>query len=178
MEAHFIHALVKQFQTLFALRTADDFTNTRRENVHRGNGLSVVVLAHVERLDVLRVIHHGHRSTDVRLGEPTLVFALHIDAPLDGVLELHALLHSVFERGNRIGVIEFRKVGLDELLKPLDAALVDAFSEELHVVHTLGKQRTEHVLEQIFREFRVDVEISKCDLRLDHPELREVSRGV
>ncbi len=60
------------------------------EHVHCGDGLSVVVLAHVERLDVLRIVDHREGTFDDDVGQVLLVLALEIDAPLDRELELLA----------------------------------------------------------------------------------------
>src|SRR5688500_7533059 len=51
------HALIEQVQALFALAAADDLADAGREHVHRGDGAPVLVQAHVERLDVLRIVH-------------------------------------------------------------------------------------------------------------------------
>ena len=155
MQAHLVEARVEAIESLLALRAANDLADAGRKNVHRGDGLAVVVLAHVEGLDVLRIIHHGHGATDVGLGQPTLVLALHVDAPLDGVVELHALAHSVLERGDGIGVVHPGEVGGDELLEALDAGLVDALGEELHVVGAFGEQGLEHEFQQVFGELRI-----------------------
>ena len=53
-----------------------------REHVHRRDRPVVVVQPHVERLDVLRVVHDDHRLADVPLGEVALVLRLQVDAPL------------------------------------------------------------------------------------------------
>ena len=75
---------------LFALAAADDLADSRRQHVHRGDGLAVVVAAHVERLDLLRIIRDDHRLPEELLGEVALVLALQIDAPVGGELEVLA----------------------------------------------------------------------------------------
>jgi hypothetical protein len=52
--------------------------------------VAVVVLPHVERLDVLRVVHHRDRALDDLLGEEALVLGLQVHAPRHRELELLA----------------------------------------------------------------------------------------
>ncbi len=49
---------------------------------------AVVVHPHVERLDVLRVVHHDDRLLCVFFSEIPLVLRLQVDAPVDRELEL------------------------------------------------------------------------------------------
>src|SRR5689334_18392440 len=74
IEAELGDALVEDVEALLALRAADDLADAGREHVHRGDGAAIVVEAHVERLDLLRVVLHDHRAADVLLGEEALVF--------------------------------------------------------------------------------------------------------
>ena len=75
---------------LLALAAADDLADARRQHVHGGDGLSVVVGAHVERLDLARVVGDDHRLLEQLLGQVALVLALQIDAPVDGELQVLA----------------------------------------------------------------------------------------
>src|SRR5687767_3303254 len=53
IELELAHARVEHVEALLALAAADDLADAGREDVHRGDGLAVVVDAHVERLDLL-----------------------------------------------------------------------------------------------------------------------------
>src|SRR5262249_16667171 len=88
VDADLVHAGVEHLEALFALAAADDLADAGREHVHRGDGPAVVVDAHIERLDVLRVVHHDHGLLGVLLGEIALVLGLQVDAPLRRKLEL------------------------------------------------------------------------------------------
>src|SRR5947208_3207123 len=48
IQAGLVEALVEKVEAILALRAADDLANTRSEDVHGGDGLAVVVKAHVE----------------------------------------------------------------------------------------------------------------------------------
>ena len=60
----------------------------------------------------------------------------------------------------------------------VDRLLVDPLGEERHVVGTLFEHLLEDGLQEVLREIGVRGEIRERDLRLDHPEFREVSAGV
>src|SRR5262245_51739741 len=67
VDADLRHARVEAIEPLLALAAADDLADARREHVHRGDGPAVVVHAHVERLDALRIVHHDDRLLRVLL---------------------------------------------------------------------------------------------------------------
>src|SRR6185295_6622105 len=58
VQAHLGDPGVEPVEALLALAAADDLADAGREDVHRGDGLAVVVLPHIESLDVLGVVHH------------------------------------------------------------------------------------------------------------------------
>ena len=66
---------------LLPLAATDDFADSRSQDVHGGDGLLVVVQAHVEGLDVLRVVHQHDGLSDQFLGAVPLVLGLQVDAP-------------------------------------------------------------------------------------------------
>src|SRR6266852_3645061 len=96
------HARIQHLEPLLALAAADDLTDARRQYVHRRDRPAVVVHPHVERLDVLRVIHHDDRLLRVLLREIALVLGLQVDAPLHRELEL---LLRPLEHRDRLAVI-------------------------------------------------------------------------
>src|SRR5215472_13042580 len=61
VDAALCHARVQHFEPLLALAAADDLADPGCEHVHGRDRPAVVVHPHVERLDVLRVVHHDHR---------------------------------------------------------------------------------------------------------------------
>ena len=92
IHAELADALFEQLDALLALAAADDLADARNEAVRRGDGLAVVVEAHIERLDLLRIVRDEHGALEDLLGEVTLMLSLKVDAPLDGVVELLAAL--------------------------------------------------------------------------------------
>ncbi len=88
-----IHAQVldtglEQIQALLALGAADDLADARHQAVGGGDGLAVVVHAHIEGLDLCRVVGYKGRALKVLLGQEALVLGLQVDAPADGVIKL------------------------------------------------------------------------------------------
>ena len=83
-------AVFQKLEPLLALRAADDLADARDQTVRRGDGLPIVVEAHVERLDLLGIVGDEHGTLEDLLGEIALVLGLQVDAPLDGIIELHA----------------------------------------------------------------------------------------
>src|SRR5438067_9089880 len=76
VDADLAHAGVEHVEPLLALAAADDLTDAGREDVHRRHGSAVVVDAHVEGLDGLRVVHDDDRALGVSFGEVALVLRL------------------------------------------------------------------------------------------------------
>ena len=132
------HAAIEVIETFFALRSADDFADAGRQHVHRRDGFAVVVQAHVERLDLLRIIHHDDGTADVFLGEIALVLGLQIVAPFDREVEL---LAGLFQDFDRIGVVDALERRVDECFEARDDGLLLTLGEELHVVHAFVRAR-------------------------------------
>src|SRR5260370_40407814 len=80
VDAALRHAGVQHIEPLLALAAADDLADPGRQHVHGGDRAAVVVDAHVERLDVLGIVHHDHRFLRVLLCGIALVPRLHVDA--------------------------------------------------------------------------------------------------
>ncbi len=94
---HILHRYVQLLDTGeefvvvgLAFAAADDFADFGEEDVHGAHGAAVVVLLHIEGLDVLGIVGEDYGFLEVLLYEVALVFALQVDAPLDGDLELDA----------------------------------------------------------------------------------------
>jgi len=100
-------------------------------------------------------------------------------------LQVHPPAHGIVERlprrlqaAHRFGVVHPLEAGAHELLHAPDATLVDALGEEGHVIGALLEHGAEDVAEELLRQVGVVVQVGEGDLRLDHPELREVAAGV
>jgi hypothetical protein len=74
------YAPVQYFEPLLALAAADDLADPRRQEVHCRDRAPVIVGAHVEGFDRLRVVHRDDRLLGVLLGQVALVLRLQVDA--------------------------------------------------------------------------------------------------
>src|SRR5450759_3109781 len=72
---------IEHVEALLALAAADDLADAWGEHVHRRHSAFIVIQAHVERLDLLRVVDDHHRPFRVLLAEISLVLSLQRDAP-------------------------------------------------------------------------------------------------
>ena len=73
---------------LAALAGGDDLADFVDKNVHRPDGFSVVVDAHIEGLQRARVVVEDHGPLKMLFRKVALVLGLEVDAPLDRKLEL------------------------------------------------------------------------------------------
>src|SRR4051794_12557782 len=60
----FKDAPLQHVVALLSLRTSDNLADAGSEDVHRTNGLPVVVRPHVEGLDFFRIVREDHRTAD------------------------------------------------------------------------------------------------------------------
>ena len=56
-----LHPLLEDLQALLTLASADDLSDAGYQQVHSGDRFAIVIQAHIERLDLLRVIGHKYR---------------------------------------------------------------------------------------------------------------------
>ena len=169
-----LDALGQQVIALLALAAADDLADARHEQVGRRHRLAVVVQAHVEGLDVLRIVGHKHGLFVHLLGQIALVLGLQVDAPRHRVFELRVRL---LEDLHGLGVGDARKIVADNVLEPLEQALVDKLVEELHLRRAALEHRVDEVLDHGLGRVEIAGQVAERHLRLDHPELRRMPRG-
>src|SRR5699024_3920390 len=82
VESQLADAVEQHVVTLLTLAAADDLADARHQQVGRRNGLVVVVDAHVEGLDLLRVVGDKDRLLKELLGQVALVLGLQVAAPV------------------------------------------------------------------------------------------------
>src|SRR6266550_4322927 len=91
---HFVpaHILLQHIEPLFALASADDFADSRHQQIDRGHCFSIVIQTHVKWFDLLRIIENRHRTLEMFLGQPPFVFRLEIQSVVDWELEFFSAL--------------------------------------------------------------------------------------
>ncbi len=90
-----LDALLEFVVVGFTFRSSYDFTDFREKYVHGPYGASVLVLLHVERLDLLGVVCKNHGALEVLFHEIALVFALQVRAPVYGNSNLRPEFFSI-----------------------------------------------------------------------------------
>ncbi len=175
VQTHLSHTRIQYVQTLFTLRTTDDLTNARSQNVHRGNRFTVFVKAHIERLNIFRVVFNDDRCFEVFLCKITLMLRSQVNAPVNRVLEF---LTAFLKDGDCIGVIHLSEICGNETLQTRNGITVYTLCEEFHVVSTFFKHRPEDIFQHCFSQACNIIQIRERHFRLQHPEFRQVTAGV
>ena len=178
VHAELVHAGGELVVALLAHRAADDFANLGEEHVGALHGAAVVVLLHVEGLDVLGIVDHDDGALEVLLDEVALVLGGEVDAPADGELELVAFGDGLFEDADALGVGQADELGVDDGAEALDEARVDHLVEELEVVHAVVEGPADAVFDELLFEGGEAFEVVEGHLGLDHPELGQVAGRV
>ena len=175
LKAKLLHACGENLESFLTLRAADDLADAGNEKVHCGNGLAVVVLAHIERLDLLGVIDKEDGLLINLLGEVALVLGLKVNAPIYRELEVCLRL---FEDLDSLGIGYLCVISITKVGKASKESLVNEAVEELELCLAVIHYVVDDVLDHIPSELHIVIKIRKCDLRLDHPELCRVTCGV
>ncbi len=162
-------------QIVFSLAAADDLTEARNQKVHRPDGASLLVLLHVKRFDLSRIVGNKEWASHHLLGEILLMLALQIRAPEGRILEGSL---SFLQRLDRLGVAHPGEVRLHNLVETLEEAVEYPLVKEGHILRRLLEDGSENELDEALGKLHVALQITEGNLRLDHPELREMSGGV
>ena len=80
-ESQLFHTPGELLIVILSLASADDLSDARYKAVYCGNGLPIVVLLHVERLDLLRIIRNEYRALVDLFCQITLMLCLEITSP-------------------------------------------------------------------------------------------------
>ena len=178
IHAQVLDAGLEQIQALLALGAADNLADTGNQAVGGGDGLAVLVHAHVECLDLSRVVGHEGRALKVLLGQEAFVLGLQVDAPAHGVVELVAVGDCLLQDLDGLGVGNAGKVGVGDMVQALEQTLVHKLVEHIELVGAGGHNVLKDVLEHGLGVVHVVVKVGKGHLGLDHPKLGGVARGV
>ena len=165
----------QNIEPFFALTAADDLADAGHQQIHRGNGFAIVVDAHVEGFDFLRVVENGDRLFEVVFRKPALVFGLEVEAVLDRVLKgLAALL----QQRDGIGVGNALEGSRGDELESFTQTLIDELFENRQIALVVFEHFTDEKFHQGLGEIHVAGEVAEGHLGFDHPELRRMARGV
>ena len=112
------------------------------------------------------------------LHKVAFVLALKVDAPADGIFELHTFCDSLFEDLDAFSVGKPYEAVLEDTLQALDELLVEHIVEELDVVGAMVEGILNAVFDELLCEVHIVFDVIERHLGLDHPEFGEVPRGV
>ena len=175
VEVELSHSLKQFFHSLLTLRAADKLTYTGNEHIRCSNGLAVVVLAHIECLDILGIIGYEYGLFKYLLRKISLVLCLKIHTPIYGVFKCMTAVLKLF---NRFCIGNSTEITVHKSSKTVDESLIHEIVEEFHlclaVFHYVGKHEFHHILSGI----HIVGKIRKGKLRLNHPEFRRVSLSI
>ena len=121
LHAKLLDARFKYIESLFSLAAAAQFSDAGNEQIGCGDGLSVVVHAHVEGLDLFGIIGYEYRAAEVLLGKISFVLGLKVAAPIRLVLECCA---AFFENLDSVCVAYAGEFSVSYAFEALDEALV------------------------------------------------------
>ena len=172
LETELFHTAVEEVETLFSLTAADEFADAGDQKVHRRDGLAVVIHAHIERLDVLRVVGEEDGALEMLLGEVSLVLGLEVASPVDGIVEF---LAAVLQYLDGLGVFDLFEFQVEHLIQAVQKVLVHEFIQEFDVLRAALKGVAHGEFQKILDERHIVVKVCEGDLRLDHPEFRRVT---
>ncbi|MPM27916.1 hypothetical protein SDC9_74432 [bioreactor metagenome] len=168
-------AALQQLQPLFALAAADNLADPGNQAVRCGDGLSVVVHAHIERLDLLGIVRDKNGLLEHLLRQESLVFRLKVSPPLHLIVKPVVVL---LQDLHGLGVAHPAKVGGCHMLQALLQALVHKAVEKVHLIGAAFHGALDDELDHGLRHVHIAFEVGKGHLRLDHPELGGVALGV
>ena len=159
----------------FSLGAADDLADAGDQEVRRRDGLPVVVLFHVERLDVFRVVDDEDRFVEDLLGDVPLMFGLQVHAPGDRELEVRVGLLEEFD-GFR--VVEDLEVRVHDVLQLVEEAFLHELVEELEFRGAALHDGADDIFHHVLGDFEDVRQFGERDLRFDVPEFGDVPLGV
>ena len=106
-KAELVYSVKKNVEALFTLTTAYNFADAHNKKVSRGNRFAVIVKAHIESLNLLRIIGNKNRFFEHFFGEVSFVLSLKVNAPFNRVLKF---LSAFFKDFNCLGISNMSKI--------------------------------------------------------------------
>ena len=140
------HSCYELVVVCLSFTATNKLTNAGNKQVGSRNGFAVVVLLHIEGLDILGIVDNEYGLLKDLLGQPTLVLALELSTPFGSECKVCTLC--LFEQLDRIGVLKNLEIGggqklelfaqtlLKELLKEVDfggAVFKNVANDELDI---------------------------------------------
>ena len=157
------------------MRTTDKFSNSRNKTVDCGYCLSIVILTHVECLDILWIVRQEYRTVDNLFCQITFMFCHQIHAPFNvAVIKLHTIRNCLLKDFNCFCIRHSSEIGILYLFQSFFQRCINTFIEESHFFRTFFIDVGNAELDEIFNDVHVIFQIRKCHFRFNHPEFSKV----
>ena len=163
-----VHTCFQFTVVILSLASSDDLSDSRYKTVHSCYSLTIFVEFHIEGLDLFRIISNKYRSLVDLLCQITLVLCLKITAPEYLVIKFIVIF---LKDLNSLCVCYMCKLGVQHMVQSVKKSLVYEGIEEIYLLRCILKNVTDHIFQHSFCKLHSILNICKCTLRLDHPEL-------
>ena len=112
------------------------------------------------------------------LYQEALVLGRQIHAPVNRELEFTPVGHGLFQNLDTFRIRETNERVLQHTLQASDQLLIKHIIQELHVVHAILQRPTYAIFDELLGQLHIIRNIVERDLRLNHPELRQMTRRI
>ena len=109
------------------------------------------------------------------LNQVALVLALQVTTPLNGELKL---LTACLQNLDTLSVVQTLEVVLNNEVQALQQLVVPHLVHKLQILLAVLQRIANQILQEILSELHIVHQVVERNLRLDHPELSQVARGV
>ena len=162
----------------FTFRTTNDFTDFREKNIHCAHRLPILILLHIEGLDLLRIISQNHRTFKVLFHQITFVFGSQVYSPVNRKLKLVSFSNSIFQNLDTLCIRQTNEIILQHTLQTFNQALVEHIVQELHIIRTVIQRPFHTIFNELFCQVHIVSNVVESHFRLNHPELCQVAGSI
>ena len=171
-QSKLIHTRFQFTVVILSLASSDDLSDSRYKTVHSGYSLAIFIEFHIESLDLFRIISNKYRSLVDLLCQITLMLSLKVAAPEYLVIKFIVVF---LKDLNSLCVCYMCKLGVQHMVQSIKKSLVYEGIEEIHLLRSVLQHVADDIFQHSFCKFHSILNIRKCTLRLDHPELSRMT---
>jgi len=135
----------------FSLTASNDLADPRSQDVHGPDSSSILIQAHVKRLNLLGVIGNDYWLAENLLCEVPFMLTLQVTAPEDREFEGSTILDRCFQNSNRFRVGDVGEIAGGDMFERLKNVIVDALVKELDLAGTVVQKLSNNELQEPHR---------------------------
>ena len=143
IQPQFIHAGEELVIIILSFASPDDLADAGNQAVHSGHCFTVIILFHVESLDLFRIVGDKHRFFENLLSQITLVLCLQVAAPEYLIIKLVIVF---FQKFNGLGIGYMAELGMQYAIQTIQQILIYKLIEEIHLFRSMFQ----HIADNIF----------------------------